>query len=165
MAQAQEQAQEVTEVAYGALRELELKWEASAQQVAGQGAAGEWEQQGIEEEERLPEEVQGSQPPRWLDTSARAHQRPSPQMRAAQQAKRQLEAQQRHGGRQPVAQPAPWADTVDLLAVGVQAGQPCAKVWKELLDPTLRREHVIVAWRVLHANLMVGALWGHILKE
>ncbi|KAJ9524855.1 hypothetical protein QJQ45_003021 [Haematococcus lacustris] len=58
----------------------------------------------------------------------------------------------------------PRADTADQLAVGVQAGQPCAKVWKELLDPTLRREHVIVAWRVLHASLMVGALWGHILK-
>ncbi|KAJ9524861.1 hypothetical protein QJQ45_003019 [Haematococcus lacustris] len=77
------------------------------QQVAGQGAAGEREQQGRDVEERLPEEVQGSQPPRWLDTSARAHQRPSPQMRAAQQAERQLEAQQRRGGRQPVAQPAP----------------------------------------------------------
>ncbi|KAJ9521390.1 hypothetical protein QJQ45_001231 [Haematococcus lacustris] len=155
---------EVAAVADGALRELELKWEASVQQVAGQGAAGEREQQGRDVEERLPEEVQGSQPPRWLDTSARAHQRPSPQMRAAQQAERQLEAQQRRGGRQPVAQPAPRADTVDQLAVGVQAGQPCAKVWKELLDPTLRREHVIVAWRVLHASLMVGALWGHILK-
>ncbi|KAJ9525446.1 hypothetical protein QJQ45_003152 [Haematococcus lacustris] len=148
---------EVAAVADGALRELELKWEASVQQVAGQGAAGEREQQGRDVEERLPEEVQGSQPPRWLDTSARAHQRPSPQMRAAQQAERQLEAQQRRGGRQPVAQPAPRADTVDHLAVGVQAGQPCAKVWKELLDPTLRREHVIVAWRVLHASLMVGA--------
>ncbi|KAJ9524507.1 hypothetical protein QJQ45_019534 [Haematococcus lacustris] len=79
-------------------------------------------------------------------------------------AERQLEAHQRRGGRQPVAQPAPRADTVDQLAVGAQAGQPCAKVWKELLDPTLRREHVIVAWRVLHASLMVGALWGHILK-
>ncbi|KAJ9527458.1 hypothetical protein QJQ45_025730 [Haematococcus lacustris] len=155
---------EVAAVADGALRELELKWEASVQQVAGQGAAGEREQQGREVEERLPEEVQGSQPPRWLDTSARAHQRPSPQMRAAQQAERQLEAHQRRGGRQPVAQPAPRADTADQLAVGVQAGQPCAKVWKELLDPTLRREHVIVAWRVLHASLMVGALWGHILK-
>ncbi|KAJ9516246.1 hypothetical protein QJQ45_001132 [Haematococcus lacustris] len=155
---------EVAAVADGALRELELKWEASVQQVAGQGAAGEREQQGRDVEERLPEEVQGSQPPRWLDTSARAHQRPSPQMRAAQQAERQLEAQQRRGGRQPVAQPAPRADTADQLAVGVQAGQPCAKVWKELLDPTLRREHVIVAWRVLHASLMVGALWGHILK-
>ncbi|KAJ9519762.1 hypothetical protein QJQ45_013473, partial [Haematococcus lacustris] len=155
---------EVAVVADGALRELELKWEASVQQVAGQGAAGEREQQGWDVEERLPEEVQGSQPPRWLDTSARAHQRPSPQMRAAQQAERQLEAQQRRGGRQPVAQPAPRADTVDQLVVGVQAGQPCAKVWKELLDPTLRREHVIVAWRALHASLMVGALWGHILK-
>ncbi|KAJ9524856.1 hypothetical protein QJQ45_003007 [Haematococcus lacustris] len=155
---------ELAAVADGALRELELKWEASVQQVAGQGAAGEREQQGRDVEERLPEEVQGSQPPRWLDTSARAHQRPSPQMRAAQQAERQLEAQQRRGGRQPVAQPAPRADTADQLAVGVQAGQPCAKVWKELLDPTLRREHVIVAWRVLHASLMVGALWGHILK-
>ncbi|KAJ9517362.1 hypothetical protein QJQ45_016734, partial [Haematococcus lacustris] len=70
-------------VADGALRELELKWEASAQQVADQGAAGEREQQGRDVEERLAEEVQGSQPPRWLDTSARAHQRPSPQMRAA----------------------------------------------------------------------------------
>ncbi|KAJ9527530.1 hypothetical protein QJQ45_025738, partial [Haematococcus lacustris] len=136
---------EVAAVADGALRELELKWEASVQQVAGQGAAGEREQQGRDVEERLPEEVQGSQPPRWLDTSARAHQRPSPQMRAAQQAERQLEAQQRRVGRQPVAQPAPRADTVDQLAVGVQAGQPCAK-------------------RVLHASLMVGALWGHILK-
>ncbi|KAJ9534112.1 hypothetical protein QJQ45_002108 [Haematococcus lacustris] len=155
---------EVAAVADGALRELELKWEASVQQVAGQGAAGEREQQGRDVEERLPEEVQGSQPPRWLDTSARGHQRPSPQMRAAQQAERQLEVQQRRGGRHPFAQPAPWADTVDQLAVGVQAGQPCAKVWKELLDPTLRREHVIVAWRVLHASLMVGALWGHILK-
>ncbi|KAJ9511114.1 hypothetical protein QJQ45_013190 [Haematococcus lacustris] len=155
---------EVAAVADGALRELELKWEASVQQVADQGAAGEREQQGRDVEERLPEEVQGSQPPRWLDTSARAHQRPSPQMRAAQQAERQLEAQQRRGGRQPVAQPAPRADTADQLAVGVQAGRPCAKVWKELLDPTLRREHVIVAWRVLHASLMVGALWGHILK-
>ncbi|KAJ9504659.1 hypothetical protein QJQ45_030369 [Haematococcus lacustris] len=155
---------EVAAVADGALRELELKWEASVQQVAGQGAAGEREQQGRDVEERLHEEVQGSQPPRWLDTSARAHQRPSPQMRAAQQAERQLEAQQRRGGRQSVAQPAPRADTADQLAVGVQAGQPCAKVWKELLDPTLRREHVIVAWRVLHASLMVGALWGHILK-
>ncbi|KAJ9515864.1 hypothetical protein QJQ45_008752 [Haematococcus lacustris] len=125
---------EVAVVADGALRELELKWEASAQQVADQGAAG------------------------------GAHQRPSPQMRAAQQAERQLEAQERRGGRQPVAQPAPRADTVDQLAVGDQAGQPCAKVWKELLDPTLRQEHVIVAWRVLHASLMVGALWGHILK-
>ncbi|KAJ9524038.1 hypothetical protein QJQ45_022468 [Haematococcus lacustris] len=124
---------EVAAVADGALRELELKWEASAQQVADQGAAGEREQQGRD-------------------------------MRAAQQAERQLEAQQRRGGRQPVAQPGPRADTVDQLAVGVQAGQPCAKVWKELLDPTLRREHVIVAWRVLHACLMVGALWGHILK-
>ncbi|KAJ9512027.1 hypothetical protein QJQ45_004586 [Haematococcus lacustris] len=155
---------EVAAVADGVLRELELKWEASAQQVAGQGAAGEREQQGRDVEERLPEEVQGSQPPRWLDTSARAHQRPSPQMRAAQQAERQLEAQQRRGGRQPLAQPAPRADTVDQLAVGVQAGQPCAQVWKKLLDPILRREHVIVAWRVLHASLMVGALWGHILK-
>ncbi|KAJ9534914.1 hypothetical protein QJQ45_029577 [Haematococcus lacustris] len=155
---------EVAAVADVALRELELKWEASAQQVAGQGAAGEREQQGRDVEERLPEEVQGSQPPCWLDTSARPHQRPSLQMRAAQQAERQLEAQQRRGGRQPVAQPAPRADTVDQLAVGVQAGQPCAQVWKELLDPTLRREHVIVAWRVLHASLMVGALWGHILK-
>ncbi|KAJ9528963.1 hypothetical protein QJQ45_000534 [Haematococcus lacustris] len=155
---------EVAAVADGALRELELKWEASVQHVAGQGAAGEREQQGRDVEERLPEEVQGSQPPRWLDTSARAHQRPSPQMRAAQQAERQLEAPQRRGGRQLVAQPAPRADTADQLAVGVQAGQPCAKVWKELLDPTLRREHVIVAWRVLHASLMVGALWGHILK-
>ncbi|KAJ9519165.1 hypothetical protein QJQ45_007723 [Haematococcus lacustris] len=114
-------------VADGALRELELKWEASAQQVAGQGAAGEREQQGKDVEERLPEEVQGSQPPRWLDTSDRAHQRPSPQMRAAQQAERQLEAQQRRGGRQLAAQPAPRADTVDQLAVGDQAGQPCAK--------------------------------------
>ncbi|KAJ9512034.1 hypothetical protein QJQ45_004612 [Haematococcus lacustris] len=145
-------------------RELELKWEASAQQVAGQGAAGEREQQGRHVEERFPEEVQGSQPPRWLDTPTRAHQRPSPQMRAAQQVERQLEAQQRRGGRQPIAQPALRADTVDELAVGVQAGQPCAQVWKKLLDPTLRREHVIVAWRVLHACLMVGDLWGHILK-
>ncbi|KAJ9515662.1 hypothetical protein QJQ45_002695 [Haematococcus lacustris] len=125
---------EVAAVADGALRELELKWEASAQQVADQGAAG------------------------------GAHQRPSPQIRADQQAERQLEAQQRRGGRQPLAQPAPRADTVDQLAVGDQAGQPCAKVWKELLDPTLRWEHVIVAWRVLHASLMIGALWGHILK-
>ncbi|KAJ9511053.1 hypothetical protein QJQ45_002859 [Haematococcus lacustris] len=155
---------EVAAVADGALRELELKWEASAQQVADQGAAGEREQQGRDVEVRLTEEVQGSQPPRWLDTSARAHQRPSPQMRVAQQAERQLEAHQRRGGRRPLAQPALRADTVDQLAVGVQAGQPCAKVWKELLDPTLRREHVIVAWRVLHASLMVGALWGHILK-
>ncbi|KAJ9520416.1 hypothetical protein QJQ45_000168 [Haematococcus lacustris] len=155
---------EVAAVADGALRELELKWEASAQQVADQGAAGEREQQGRDVEVRLTEEVQGSQPPRWLDTSARAHQRPSPQMRAAQQAERQLEAHQRRGGRRSLAQPALRADTVDQLAVGVQAGQPCAKVWKELLDPTLRREHVIVAWRVLHASLMVGALWGHILK-
>ncbi|KAJ9513381.1 hypothetical protein QJQ45_001425 [Haematococcus lacustris] len=85
---------EVAAVADGALRQLELKWEASAQQVAGQGAAGEREQQGRDVEERLPEE----------------------------------------------------------------AGQPCAKVWKELLDPTLRREHVIVAWRVFQASLMVGAL-------
>ncbi|KAJ9534648.1 hypothetical protein QJQ45_002935 [Haematococcus lacustris] len=128
---------EVAAVADGALRELELKWEASAQQVAGKVAAGEREQQGRDVEERLPEED-----------------------RAAEQAERQLEAQQRRGGRQP----APRADTVDQLAVGVQAGQPCAKVWKELLDPTLRREHVIVAWRLLHASLMVGALWGHILK-
>ncbi|KAJ9513891.1 hypothetical protein QJQ45_020968, partial [Haematococcus lacustris] len=103
---------EVAAVADGALRELELKWEASAQQVACQGAAGEREQQGRDVEERLPEE----------------------------------------------------ADTVDQLAVGLQAGQPCAKVWKELLDPTLRREHVIVAKRVHHASLMVGAMWGHILK-
>ncbi|KAJ9519337.1 hypothetical protein QJQ45_023134 [Haematococcus lacustris] len=136
---------EVTAVADGALRELELKWEASAQQVAGQRAAGEREQQGRDVEERLSEEVQGSQPPRWLDTSVRAHPRPSPQERATEQAERQLEAQQRRGGRRPAA-------------------QPCAKVWKELLDPTLRREHVIVAWRVPHASLMVGALWGHILK-
>ncbi|KAJ9515010.1 hypothetical protein QJQ45_016988 [Haematococcus lacustris] len=155
---------DVAAVADGALRELELKWEASAQQVAGQGAAGEREQQGRDVEERLPEEVQGSQPPRWLDTSVRAHPRPSPQDRAAEEAERQLEAQQWRGGRQPVAQPAPRADTVDQLAVGVQAGQPCAKVWKELLNPILRREHVIVAWRVLHTSLMVGALWGHILK-
>ncbi|KAJ9523155.1 hypothetical protein QJQ45_023956, partial [Haematococcus lacustris] len=155
---------EMAAVADGALRELELKWEASAQRVADQGAAGEREQQGRDVEERIPEEVHGSQPPRWLDTSAKAHQRPSPQMRAAQKAERQLEAQQRRGGRQPVAQPAPRADTADQLAVDVHAGQPCAKVWKELLDPTLRREHVIVAWRVLHASLMVGALWGHILK-
>ncbi|KAJ9534711.1 hypothetical protein QJQ45_013078 [Haematococcus lacustris] len=56
---------EVTTVADGALRELEHKWEASAQQVAGQGAAE-------EREERLHEEVQGSQPPRWLNTSAKA---------------------------------------------------------------------------------------------
>ncbi|KAJ9521151.1 hypothetical protein QJQ45_022858 [Haematococcus lacustris] len=117
----------VAAVADGALRALELKWEANAQQVAGQTAAGEREQQGRDVEERLPEEVQGSQPPRWLDTSARAHQRPSPQMRAAQQAERQLEAQQRRVGRQPVAQPALRADTVDQLAVGDQAGQPCAK--------------------------------------
>ncbi|KAJ9529876.1 hypothetical protein QJQ45_022318 [Haematococcus lacustris] len=41
-------------------------------------------------------------------------------MRAAEQAERQLEAQQRRGGRRPVAQPAPRADTVDQLAVGVQ---------------------------------------------
>ncbi|KAJ9534115.1 hypothetical protein QJQ45_002113 [Haematococcus lacustris] len=80
-------------VADGALGELELKWEASVQQVADQGAAGEREQQGEDVEERLPEEV-----------------------------------------------------------------------WKELLDPTLRREHVIVARRVRHASIMVGALWGHILK-
>ncbi|KAL6759362.1 hypothetical protein V8C86DRAFT_3133331 [Haematococcus lacustris] len=130
---------EVAAVADGALGELELKWEASVQQVADQGAAGEREQQGRDVEERLPEEVQGSQPPRWLATTARAHQRPSPQMRAAQQAERQLEAHQR---RRP----------------------PCVEVWKELLDPTLRREHVIVARRVRHASIMVGALWGHILK-
>ncbi|KAJ9517363.1 hypothetical protein QJQ45_016735 [Haematococcus lacustris] len=65
----------------------------------------------------------------------KAHQRPSPQMRAAQQAERQLEAQQRRGGRRPLAQPAPRADTVDQLAVGVMASQPCAKVWKELPPP------------------------------
>ncbi|KAL6759363.1 hypothetical protein V8C86DRAFT_2574350, partial [Haematococcus lacustris] len=107
---------EVAAVADGALGKLELKWEASVQQVADQGAAGEREQQGRDVEERLPEE-----------------------MRAAQQAERQLEAQQR---RRP----------------------PCVEVWKELLDPTLRREHVIVARRVRHASIMVGALWGHILK-
>ncbi|GFH13429.1 hypothetical protein HaLaN_09314 [Haematococcus lacustris] len=32
------------------------------------------------------------------------------------------------------------------------------EVWKELLDPTLRREHAIVAWRVLHGSLMPGQL-------
>ncbi|KAL6751190.1 hypothetical protein V8C86DRAFT_3107144 [Haematococcus lacustris] len=41
------------------------------------GAAGEREQQGREEEGWLPEEVQGSQPPRWLDTPVRACPRPS----------------------------------------------------------------------------------------
>ncbi|KAJ9512035.1 hypothetical protein QJQ45_004609 [Haematococcus lacustris] len=90
---------EVAAVADGALRERELKWEASAQQVAGQGAAGEREQQGKDVEERLPEEVQGNQAPRWLDTPTRAHQRPSPQMRAVQQAERQLQAKQRRGAR------------------------------------------------------------------
>ncbi|MGQ2964110.1 MAG: hypothetical protein ACT6RN_27685 [Agrobacterium sp.] len=64
-------------MADGALRGMEHMWEAGAQQVAGQGAAGEREQQGREEEGWLPEEVQGSQPPRWLDTSARACPRPS----------------------------------------------------------------------------------------
>ncbi|KAJ9515866.1 hypothetical protein QJQ45_008748 [Haematococcus lacustris] len=108
---------------------------------------------------QLDPQVWGMGTTTLLDFSAKHARR-----RAAQQAERQLEAQQRRGGRQPVAQPAPRADIVDQLAVGDQAGQPCAKVWKELLDPTLRQEHVIVAWRVLHASLMVGALWGHILK-
>ena len=31
-------------------------------------------------------------------------------------------------------------------------------MWKELLDPTLRREHVIVARRVRHAGLF-GQTW------
>ncbi|KAL6753141.1 hypothetical protein V8C86DRAFT_3103483 [Haematococcus lacustris] len=87
--EAQEQAQggvrppgaagdpEVTAVADGAPRGMEHMWEASAQQVVGQGAAGEREQQGREEEGWLPEEVQGSQPPRRLDTPIRACPRPS----------------------------------------------------------------------------------------
>ncbi|KAJ9514957.1 hypothetical protein QJQ45_002760 [Haematococcus lacustris] len=53
---------------------------------------------------------------------------------------------------------------VGPFRIEAHVGQPCAKVWKELLNPILRRGHVIVAWRVLHTSLMVGALWGHILK-
>ncbi|KAJ9516746.1 hypothetical protein QJQ45_027158, partial [Haematococcus lacustris] len=149
-----------------AFRELEERWQASAQQVTAQRAAEEREQQGRDAEELLPEEVQGSQAPRWRDTSARAPPRPSPEQRAAERAERQLEAQQgpRRTGRQPATLQVPPDGTVDELAAAARPGQSCLQVWKELMDPTLRREHAIVAWRVLHGSLMVGALWGHILK-
>ncbi|KAJ9530847.1 hypothetical protein QJQ45_028863 [Haematococcus lacustris] len=149
-----------------AFRELEERWQASAQQVTAQRAAEEREQQGRDAEELLPEEVQGSQAPRWRDTSARAPPRPSPEQRAAERAERQLEAQQgpRRTGRQPATLQVPPDGMVDELAAAARPGQSCLQVWKELMDPTLRREHAIVAWRVLHGSLMVGALWGHILK-
>ncbi|KAJ9518354.1 hypothetical protein QJQ45_010319 [Haematococcus lacustris] len=155
-----------TAVDGGAFRELEERWQASAQQVTAQRAAEEREQQGRDAEELLPEEVQGSQAPRWRDTSARAPPRPSPEQRAAERAERQLEAQQgpRRTGRQPATLQVPPDGTVDELAAATRPGQSCLQVWKELMDPTLRREHAIVAWRVLHGSLMVGALWGHILK-
>ncbi|KAL6749276.1 hypothetical protein V8C86DRAFT_3112649, partial [Haematococcus lacustris] len=155
-----------TAVDGGAFKELEERWQASAQQVTAQRAAEEREQQGRDAEELLPEEVQGSQAPRWRDTSARAPPRPSPEQRAAERAERQLEAQQgpRRTGRQPATLQVPPDGTVDELAAATRPGQSCLQVWKELMDPTLRREHAIVAWRVLHGSLMVGALWGHILK-
>ncbi|KAJ9506919.1 hypothetical protein QJQ45_002468 [Haematococcus lacustris] len=104
------------------------------------------------------------------------HLRPLPAQRHA--AQEQAQGQEQGGARAEEWLSGPWAHlqldpqvwgmgTTTLLDFSVKharAGQPCAKVWKELLDPTLRREHVIVAWRVLHASLMVGALWGHILK-
>ncbi|KAJ9526757.1 hypothetical protein QJQ45_017497 [Haematococcus lacustris] len=158
------------------LRTLEQRWLDSATLLAAQRAAGEREQQGRDVEELLPEEVQGSQTPRWRATNARPPPRPTPEHRAVQRAQRQLDAQIRpgrggrhSGNRQAGALPAAGHGAldgmVDELARSAQAGQPCLEVWQELLDPTLRREHVIVAWRVLHGSLMVGAMWGHILKE
>ncbi|KAJ9505846.1 hypothetical protein QJQ45_010644 [Haematococcus lacustris] len=158
------------------LRTLEQRWLDSATLLAAQRAAGERELQGRDVEELLPEEVQGSQTPRWRATNARPPPRPTPELRAVQRAQRQLDAQIRpgrggrhSGNRQAGALPAAGHGAldgmVDELARSAQAGQPCLEVWQELLDPTLRREHVIVAWRVLHGSLMVGAMWGHILKE
>ncbi|KAJ9512291.1 hypothetical protein QJQ45_012924 [Haematococcus lacustris] len=158
------------------LRTLEQRWLDSATLLAAQRAAGEREQQGRDVEELLPEEVQGSQTPRWRATNARPPPRPTPELRAVQRAQRQLDAQFRPGrggrhsgnrraGALPAAGHGALDGMVDELARSAQAGQPCLEVWQELLDPTLRREHVIVAWRVLHGSLMVGAMWGHILKE
>ncbi|KAJ9520734.1 hypothetical protein QJQ45_007590 [Haematococcus lacustris] len=167
---------QVLAAAGAGLRTLEQRWLDSATLLAAQRAAGEREQQGRDVEELLPEEVQGSQTPRWRATNARPPPRPTPELRAVQRAQRQLDAQLqrgrggRHGGNRragalPAAGHGALAGMVDELARSAQAGQPCLEVWQELLDPTLRREHVIVAWRVLHGSLMVGAMWGHILKE
>ncbi|KAJ9513311.1 hypothetical protein QJQ45_001346 [Haematococcus lacustris] len=167
---------QVLAAAGAGLRTLEQRWLDSATLLAAQRAAGEREQQGRDVEELLPEEVQGSQTPRWRATNARPPPRPTPELRAVQRAQRQLDAQLlrgrggRHGGNRrvgalPAAGHGALDGMVDELARSAQAGQPCLEVWQELLDPTLRREHVIVAWRVLHGSLMVGAMWGHILKE
>ncbi|KAJ9518629.1 hypothetical protein QJQ45_018689 [Haematococcus lacustris] len=144
---------QVLAVAGAGHRTLEQRWLDSATLLAAQRAAGEWEQQGKDVEELLPEEL-----------------------RAVQRAKRQLDAQLRPGrggrhssnrraGALPAAGHGALDGMVDELARSAQAGQPFLEVWQELLDPTLPREHVIVAWRVLHGSLMVGAMWGHILKE
>ncbi|KAJ9531015.1 hypothetical protein QJQ45_000984 [Haematococcus lacustris] len=55
-----------------------------------------------------PGELQGSQPPRWLDTAARAPPRPSPDDRRARREERQRVAQcrSRRGNTQPATQPA-----------------------------------------------------------
>ncbi|KAJ9522576.1 hypothetical protein QJQ45_019643, partial [Haematococcus lacustris] len=108
---------------------------------------------------------------RWQESAAHAAERQAQRDRelevdrAAVQAQRQLEAQRlpRQAGRRTRHRDVEG----DPLTPGRQdqSGQPCLEVWQELLDPTLRREHVVVAWRILHGSLMVGAMWGHVLGE
>ncbi|KAJ9518198.1 hypothetical protein QJQ45_010168 [Haematococcus lacustris] len=147
------------------LRVLEQRWQESAAHAAERQAQRDRELEGRDVGSWLVQERLGSPPPRWQAWRASPRQRPTPVDRAAVQAQRQLEAQRqpRQAGRRTRNRDVEG----DPLTPGRQdqSGQPCLEVWQELLDPTLRREHVVVAWRILHGSLMVGAMWGHVLGE
>ncbi|KAJ9510793.1 hypothetical protein QJQ45_027577, partial [Haematococcus lacustris] len=147
------------------LRVLEQRWQESAAHAAERQAQRDRELEGRDVGSWHVQERLGSPPPRWQAWRASPRQRPTPVDRAAVQAQRQLEAlrQPRQAGRRTRNRDVEG----DPLTPGRQdqSGQPCLEVWQELLDPTLRREHVVVAWRILHGSLMVGAMWGHVLGE
>lgn len=94
--------------------------------------------------------------------------RPSPEQRRASQALRAAQLPGRHGRRLAAAAPVVLAVAdVGAVVVGAPAApvQPAAPgpglastgVWGRLLDPALQVAHRVVAWQVLHGQLMVGA--------
>ena len=115
----------------------------------------------------LPDERDAGPMPA-VNSLAPLPQRPSPDQRRASQALRAAQLPGRHGRRVAVAAPAvPAVPPVGAVLVGAPAapalhaaqgpGLVSTGVWGRLLDPALQVAHRVVAWQVLHGQLMVGA--------
>jgi hypothetical protein len=122
-------------------------------------------QQQLQVQQGIIPPAEVARPPAWLDCASRPKPRPSPEQRQATAAARHAASQQ-----QEVQPSAPSQLAVlrrlrtlsrgdDQQDVALRFAQPvraACPAWHALTDPTMSREHVVVAWRILHGALAVG---------